>query len=55
MQSSNDKRNSELERRIELLESGKYELVPKFTATDYIITAIVVLICLALVVGGAFL
>jgi hypothetical protein len=55
LNSSDNKPNSELEKRIELLESGKYEIIPRFTARDYIVTALVVLICLALLVGGAFL
>ena len=44
----------ELEERIELLE-GKKELAVRMTKKDYIGAAIFTLICLALVILGAFL
>jgi len=45
----------ELEKRIELLESENYVFPKRFGKGDYIFTAMVILICLAAVIGGAFL
>ncbi len=45
--------DKEIERRIAIIESqinGE-----KFGKKDYIFTAIIILLCLALVIGGAFL
>lgn len=45
----------ELERRIALLESDDCKFPGRFNKGDYIFTAVVVLLCLAAVIGGAFL
>lgn len=45
----------ELERRIKLLEDKNYAFPIRFSKGDYIFTGLVILICLAAVIGGAFL
>lgn len=45
----------ELERRLGIMEAPDYEAAPCFNKTDYIITAAVILICIAAVIGGAIL
>lgn len=45
----------ELKKRIDTMESADYKFPEHFTAKDYIITAAAVLLCLAAVIGGAFL
>ena len=45
----------ELKNRIEQLESKNYVFPKRFDKNDYIFTFIVVIVCIAFVVGGAFL
>ncbi|GEM_PF-6610997 len=45
----------ELIKRIDELESKTYIFPEKFTEKDYIFTAVVILICLIVVIGGALL
>lgn len=47
--------NNEIERRITEMEREDYEFPRRFSKTDYIITAVVAVICLAFVIGGAFI
>lgn len=47
--------SDELKRRIELMNKNSYVYPKAFSKRDYIFTAIVALICLAFIVGGAFL
>lgn len=44
----------EVEKRISEMENESYEFPRRFSKKDYIVTAIVILICLAGVIGGAF-
>lgn len=46
---------NEINRRISIMESKEYDFPPKFSITDYIITTIVALVCLALIIYGAFI
>lgn len=45
----------ELINRIELIESPDYEGAKRFSRKDYIATAIIAVVCLAIVIAGAFL
>lgn len=45
----------EVENRIQQMENESYEFPKRFSKKDYIFTAIVILICLAGVIGGAFI
>ena len=45
----------EVEKKIQEMETESYEFPKRFSKKDYIITAIVILVCLAGVVGGAFI
>lgn len=47
--------NALIEERISEMESDDYEFPRRFSKTDYIITAVVAFICLAFVIGGAYL
>ncbi|MBO6231592.1 MAG: hypothetical protein J6O50_13610 [Ruminiclostridium sp.] len=47
--------DKETERRISEMESGGYEFPERFLKRDYIIAACAGIICLALVIAGAFL
>lgn len=47
--------NEEIERRIEEMERADYEFPRKFSKLDYVITATVAFICLALIIAGAFI
>ena len=47
--------NNEIARRIAEMEREDYEFPRRFSKTDYIITAVVAVICLAFVIGGAFI
>lgn len=47
--------NNEIERRIAEMEREDYEFPRRFSKLDYIITAAVVIICLAFVIGGAYI
>ena len=55
----NDNREScfmdEIEKKILEMEKESYEFPKRFSKKDYIATAIVILICLAGVIGGAFI
>lgn len=46
---------SEIESRISQMESENYEFPRRFSCKDYIFTAIVAAICLAAIIGGAFI
>ncbi len=45
----------EIEKRISQMESDSYEFPRRFSKKDYIFTAVVAIICLAIVIGGAFI
>ncbi len=45
----------EIEAKISEMESDSYEFPTRFAKKDYIFTAIVILICLVGVIGGAFI
>ena len=45
----------EVEKKISEMEDESYEFPKRFSKKDYIVTAIVILICLAGVIGGAFI
>ena len=46
---------NEIENRISRMEDPGYEFPVRFSKKDYIFTAAVALICLAAVIGGAFI
>ena len=45
----------EVEKKILEMENESYEFPKRFSKRDYIVTAILILICLVGVVGGAFI
>ncbi len=45
----------EIESKITEMESATYEFPARFSKKDYIFTAVVILLCLAGVIGGAFI
>ncbi len=45
----------EVEKKISEMEKESYEFPKRFSKKDYIVTAIVILICLLGVIGGAFI
>lgn len=45
----------EIENRIAQMEDTDYEFPRRFSRLDYAITVIVAVICLAAIIGGAFL
>ncbi len=45
----------EIESKITEMESPSYEFPTRFSKKDYIFTAVVILLCLAGVIGGAFI
>ncbi len=45
----------EVEKKIGEMEKDSYEFPKRFSKKDYIATAIVILICLLGVIGGAFI
>ena len=45
----------EVEKKISEMEDESYEFPKRFSKKDYIVTAIVILICLAGVILGAFI
>lgn len=45
----------EIESKITEMESPSYEFPSRFSKKDYIFTAVVILVCLAGVIGGAFI
>lgn len=45
----------EVEKKISEMEKESYEFPKRFSKKDYIATAIVILICLMGVIGGAFI
>ena len=45
----------QVEKKISEMEEETYEFPKRFSKKDYIATAIVILICLASVIGGAFI
>lgn len=47
--------NDEIERRIAVMEEENYEFPRRFSKKDYIFTALVGVICLAFIIGGAFI
>lgn len=47
--------NEEIEKRIEEMERADYEFPRKFSKLDYVVTATVAFICLALIIAGAFI
>lgn len=46
---------AEVEKKISEMEKESYEFPKRFSKKDYIVTAIVILICLLGVIGGAFI
>ena len=47
--------NNEIERRIEVMEAEDYEFPRRFSKKDYIFATIVGILCLAFIIGGAFI
>ena len=47
--------HKEIENRISQMESESYEFPRRFSRGDYIFTAVVAVICLAAIIGGAFI
>ena len=45
----------EIESKIQEMESPSYEFPNRFSKKDYIFTVVVILLCLAGVIGGAFI
>ena len=45
----------EIEYKISEMESESYEFPARFSKKDYIFTVVVILVCLAGVIGGAFI
>ena len=45
----------EIEKRISQMESDTYEFPRRFSKKDYIFTAVIAIVCLAIVIGGAFI
>ena len=45
----------EIERKIELMESENYEFPKRFSSKDYIVTVVIVMVCLGVVIAGAFI
>lgn len=48
-------RDKEIEKRISEMESKDYEFAKRFSARDYFVVVIVCIVCLAAIIGGAFL
>ncbi len=46
--------NEEIERRIEEMEREDYEFPRRFSKADYTVTAVIAVICLIMVICGAF-
>lgn len=46
--------NEEIEKRIEEMERDDYEFPRRFSRLDYIVTAVVAVVCLALIICGGF-
>lgn len=49
-----EKLNSEIDRRIALMEQESYENVPAFTGKDFILPGIAAVICTAVLILGYF-
>lgn len=47
--------NTELKKRLELMEGRSYIYPEAFSKKDYIFTAAIALICLVFIIGGGFL
>lgn len=47
--------DEEVEKRISEMEAPGYEFPKRFSKKDYIVTAAVILLCLAAVIAGGFL
>ncbi len=45
----------EIESKLQEMESPYYEFPARFSKKDYIFTAVVIILCLAGVIGGAFI
>ena len=50
-----NKLDMEIEKRINLMESQNYLFAKRFNKVDYIITAIVAVICIVILIFGAYL
>lgn len=50
-----EKLNSEIEKRLDIMESPDYVFPARFGKRDYIIVAVVVAFCLIFIIVGAFL
>lgn len=50
-----EKLNSEIEKRLNIIESPSYNFLAPLNKCDYFLVVIVVLICLAFLIMGAFL
>lgn len=55
MSEYDEKLNTEIEDRISEMEKPDYEFPQRFSKTDYIITAVVIGVCLIAVIAGAFI
>lgn len=47
--------DKEIEKRIQAMESKDYKFAQRFSKKDYIITAVVVIVCLVAIIAGAFI
>lgn len=47
--------NEEIERRIKKMESKDYEFPKRFSRRDYTVVTILVIICLIMIIWGAYL
>lgn len=50
-----NKLDREVEKRIKLMESMDYSFAKRFSKVDYIITGLVVFICIIILIAGAYL
>ncbi|MDF2674809.1 MAG: hypothetical protein K0R09_3077 [Clostridiales bacterium] len=47
--------DKEIEKRISIMESGEYSFAKRFSRKDYIITAVVIILCMIILIIGACL
>lgn len=47
--------DDEIEKRIEIMESSDYIFPQKFNKRDYIVSAVVAILCIAIIIYGAYL
>lgn len=47
--------DSELEKRISLIESAEYKFPKRFAVKDYVLTLVSALLCLVAIIAGGFI